>query len=196
MSIVRRYLWGLAGSSLKPVACSREGNVPVFVDEKVDDVECVQNVNDHHRVRDVPMQLFLVCHKREVTTHPVSKHPPCLPPPVISHLHQSPRYNPRPSIMKQLKIKPLSNPGVELDAHVVIIDDAPRKLQIVRMCRRDSRLHVRPCRKKVSVDIKRDYQPLPILRNPSGVQQICIHRADVESVRNRPRCESINAVRE
>jgi len=112
------------------------------------------------------------------------------------HLHQSPRHNPRPSIMKQLKIKPLSNPRVELDAHVVIIDNAPRKLQIIRMCRRDSRLHVRPCRKKVSVDIKRDYQPLPILRNPSGVQQICIHCTDVESVRNRPRCESINAVRE
>lgn len=143
--------------------------IPIFVDEKVDDVDCVKNINNDDRVCDVAEFLVLVGGEGKITnqmvsitsagsdplrrrsrwrsgvtrdlrsvaknapTEPTSRTPRFPSSPQLrgkGYSHQRPRHNPRPSIMKQLKIKPLPNPGVELNPHIEIIHQAPRKLPI------------------------------------------------------------------
>ena len=41
--------------------------VPVFIDEEVENVDGVQDVGNHHRVGDVPILLILVGSEREIS---------------------------------------------------------------------------------------------------------------------------------
>jgi hypothetical protein len=65
MSMVRRYLYQI--SQRKYSGDKGSGYRPVLVDEKVDNVIGMEDVDHNHGIRDVTMQLVLVCGEREVT---------------------------------------------------------------------------------------------------------------------------------
>lgn len=68
----------------------------------------LQYVDQDHGVGDVAVEFLLLSHVRQVD--------------------QSPGHNAWPSIEEQLKVKPLSDAGIELDSHHVVVEKIPCEL--------------------------------------------------------------------
>jgi len=98
--------------------------------------------------------------------------------------------------VEKLKIKPLSDPRIELDAHVVVVYYRARKLAIVGMRRREVRLDVSEQGQYVSVNVERHDQARPVPRNEGRINQTNIGADRPCNMRHNPGRQTVDVVRQ
>lgn len=70
----------------------------------------LQHIDQDHGVGDVTVELLLLGH--------------------VGQIDESPGDDAGPAVEEQLEVEPLSNAGVELDAHHVVVEDVPGELAV------------------------------------------------------------------
>jgi len=113
----------------------------------------------------------------------------------MKYSHQCPPSHPQTSIVEEFEVEPVSDPGIQLNPHIVVVDDGPAELEIVDMCWREMCLEVHDGGQKVPVNIEGNHQGLPILRNDSRIHYPDIHDDGIRDMGDNPGQQSIDTVR-
>lgn len=98
--------------------------------------------------------------------------------------------------MEELEVKPLSNSGVELNSHVVVVDDGSGEFAVIKVGRSKVRLDVGEERENESVHVESDNQSLPVSGDQRGVNDSVVRSDGVSGVRDNPCAHSVNVVRQ
>lgn len=91
--------------------------VPILVDEEVNNVDSVKECGYQNRIGDAPVKLVLVCNEGEVTASilafQISNH--------VHNLHQGPSNYAWATVSPEFEVKVSSESGVKFNTHVDVV---------------------------------------------------------------------------
>lgn len=110
------------------------------------------------------------------------------------NIHERPGNHARPAVAKQLEVEAVTQPRVELDAHVKVVDDRAAELPVARVRGHQMRLDKRSRRHDETRQIHTGNEATPVPRDEGRVQPASPAGKTIQHMRDDPGRQAVDPV--